>query len=318
MIGGLGIQPADERAGRGGRDGLPRGERLHSGLVAHHAHGDPVGVGPARHLARHAERAGDRAAARAPARLHGRRGPGRADDADRRRRGNGAAGGHAPGARGAPRDQQRRDAPDAVDVRGPEPRAAPAASSRHHGPRSLRRLRCDVRSHPGPVHRRAAVERWGAERGRSGRARPDRHRRHARQAGRGGAGDLAPGRAAHRRNRGGERAAPGQRRDVDVARQRRPRPPPSDGPAPQRGERVDHAGRRRDRGDGRQSWHHRRGAAGVGATGQQHADQHPDSRSDDRGQGPGAQPRRRRYPDAHRVRRRRRDSSAGCSSPICC
>ena len=143
MIGAWAFNRRMSARGRGGGDGLPRGERLHSGLVAHHAHGDPVGVGPARHLARHAERAGDRAAARAPARLHGRRGPGRADDADRRRRGNGAAGDHAPGARGAPRDQQRRDAPDAVDVRGPEPRAAPAASSRHHGPRSLRRLRCD-------------------------------------------------------------------------------------------------------------------------------------------------------------------------------
>ena len=102
------------------------------------------------------------------------------------------------------------------------------------------------------------------------------------------------------------RTACRERRDVDVARQWRARPPPVHGRAQERGEHRDHARRWDDPGDGGGPRPHRGGVARLGPPGDECLVEHGDPRPDDRGEGAGAQRDDGRHADAHRVGRSRR------------
>ena len=163
-----------------------------------------------------------------------------------------------------------------------------------------------LRPEPGGVHRRAARERRRSDGGRAAGARPRGRRGHAGQGGGGREGDGAPDHAAHGRRRRREPDACRERRDVDVARQWRARPPPVHGRAQERGEHRDHARRRDDPGDGGGPRPHRGGAARLGPPGDERPVEHGDPRPDDGREGAGAQRDDGRHADAHRVGRSRR------------
>ena len=246
LIGAWTFRPTDERRDRGGQGGLPRRQRLRLRLAGDAAHDRRRGLRPARHLARHADRPRHGAAAGAPARLQRARGAGRPPGPDRRRR-------RRPCSARRPARRARCCARSTATVTRQEPRhvgrpvaGAPArhAARASRPPRSRRpsagtstRARslfiAELPASDGVPSEaellalgRAAVE-----------VTPDKVAEVARATAllttlpKGGA--VVESRDACR-----------ERRDVDVARQWRARPPPAHGRAQERGEHHDHAGRR--------------------------------------------------------------------------